>query len=409
MSAAVGGRRTLWVDASQGASGDMLLGALVDLGVPLGRIRRAVTSLPLDGFSLRARRVERCALVARKVDVRVRGPQPARGWRELRRIIEAGELARGTRQLALAVFRRLIEAEAAAHGRPFERAHLHEAGGTDAIVDVVGVAVGLEALEVERIVVSPMTTGFGEVRCAHGTYPVPAPATLGLVREAPVRGGELEGERLTPTGAAILTTIADAWGGLPAMRPQRVGYGAGEREYATSPNLLRLVLGEASEPAAAAADGDAEIVVVECTVDDATPQTLAWAAERLFDAGALDVWTSAVTMKKGRSGHVLTALGRPAELGALAEVLLRETSTLGVRHRLERRLELEREIRRVRTRFGAVGVKVGSRNGSVLQAWPEYEDCARLARESDVPLATVQRAALDAWGRRTREPRGRGR
>jgi len=399
-------RKCLYVDATQGASGDMILGALVDLGVPLARIRRALESLPIDGWTIRSRRIVRCALKLRKVDVRLRGDEHGRDWKALKRIVEAGELSPRVRRRALAVFRRLIEAEAEVHGSSPDKVHLHEAGGTDAIVDVVGACVGFELLGAERIVVSPMTTGYGEVRCAHGVYPVPAPATALLVRGVPVRGGAIEAERLTPTGAAILTTLADAWGPPPLLLPEAVGYGAGGRDLGETPNALRMIYGEvpgtaSTEPATA------EIAVVECTVDDATPQAVAYATGRLFDAGALEVFTTAVTMKKGRVGHNLTVLCRPDDLGPLTEVLLQDTSTLGVRIRTERRLELERDVRQVKTSFGTVGVKVGRLDGRVLQVSPEYDDCAALARRHGVSLGQVQRAALEAHSKMSTKRRRR--
>jgi uncharacterized protein (TIGR00299 family) protein len=391
--------RILFIDASYGASGDMLLGALVDLGVPLTRIRAAVRSLPISGWTLRSRKTSRCRIAGRKIDVRVTGAQPHRGWAALKKIVAGGELEPAVRRRALSIFRRLIEAEAEAHGTTPEKVHLHEAGGTDAIIDVVGACVGLHHLGPDRIVVSPMTTGFGTVRCAHGVYPVPGPATLALVRGCPVRSGDVEVERLTPTGAAILTEVAEAWGRMPAMRPVSAGYGAGEREIEEQPNLLRMVLGEADDPLARA---PAEVVVIECTIDDSTPQSLAYATERIFEAGALDAFTGAVTMKKGRTGHRLTVLARPDDWEELARAILEETSTIGLRVRTEARIELERTVRKVRTRYGTLRVKLASQGDRLLQAWPEYEDCAALARRHGVPLTRVQQAALRAVERTRR-------
>jgi uncharacterized protein (TIGR00299 family) protein len=385
------GESLLFVDASSGASGDMILGALVDLGVPLAKIRRSLQSLSIAGWTMRSRAVVSCAIAARKVDVRVRGKQPHRGWKALKSIISKGDLAPPVRQRSLAIFRRLIEAEAKVHGRKPDEIHLHEAGGTDAIIDVVGACVGLEHLAPRRVVVSPLTTGFGSVRCAHGLYPVPGPATLELVRGCPVRSGEIEIERLTPTGAAILTEIADEWGNLPAMTPSAIGYGAGDHDLGTTPNLLRVVIGAEDDPYAHPAG---QVVVLECTVDASTPQAVAFASERLFEAGALDVYNTAVTMKKGRAGHHLTVLVRPEQWEALARRLLEETSSIGLRYRAERRIELERSMRTVSTTYGPVEVKLALLGDRVVQAWPEYEDCAKLARRHGVPLARVQDAAL---------------
>ena len=404
------GRRVLWVDATAGASGDMILGALVDLGVPLARVRRALESLPVSGWTLSSRKIRRAALAARKVNVKVRGHQHGRGWRELKRILSGGDLERAVRDRALSIFRRLIEAEAEVHGTPPEKVHLHEAGGTDAIVDVVGACVGLAHLAPERIVVSPMTTGAGTVRCEHGVYPVPAPATALLIRGAPVRAGEIEVERLTPTGAAILTSVADTWGALPMMRPLAAGYGAGDRDLGDDPNLLRMILGEEEHIPTTAGSGErGEVVVVEFATDDATPQLLAYTVERLFEVGALDVQAAPALMKKGRPGHHVTVLARPAAMPEVCDVILRETTSLGLRYRTESRIELQRSTRRVRTRYGAVTVKVGHLPGNDVKVWPEYENCASLARKHNVPLREVQQAALQAFNAREDRPAARER
>jgi len=385
-------KKLLFLDARAGASGDMLLGALVDLGAPLARIRRGLATLPVSGWTLRSRKVQRCSLAARKIDVRVREQAHARTWRDLRRIVRAGELPPAVARRSLEIFGRLFEVEAEVHGSSLEKVHLHEAGAVDAIVDVVGSCIALDALGPEEIVVSTMTTGFGSVSCAHGRYPVPGPATLALVRGCPVRAGEIEVERLTPTGAAILTTVADRWGELPPMRPERVGLGAGDRELEETPNVLRAVLGTSLAPAA-----ETDVVVLECTVDDSTPQAIAFAAERIRQAGALDLHSSPVLMKKGRSGQLLTVLCRPGDAGSLMETMLRETSSLGVRYRTERRVELKREIVTVRSAYGSIRVKLGRLAGEVVQAWPEYEDCAKWAAKRGVSLAEVQQSALETW------------
>lgn len=425
-----GVRPVLWIDATAGASGDMLLGALVDLGVPLAAIRRDLARLPLDGWSIRSRRVVRGALTAVKVDVVLKGgsddlrhvadrPGPfhthshdrTRSFRKIRGILAKGGLTSAVRDRALAVFTRLFEAEARAHGLAVEEVHLHEAGADDAIVDIVGVCAGLERLRAGRIVVSPVTTGRGVVACAHGLYPVPGPATAWLLRGVPLSGSDAEGERLTPTGAALLTTIADDWGGLPAMRPEAVGHGAGSHEFPERPNVVRMILGTAEAGATAGPlPAGEEILAIECTLDDATPQHVAFAAERLFAAGAVEVFTSAVSMKKGRLGHLLTALARPESFDAVASALLRETTTLGLRFRRERRIELERKHESVKTPFGRVRVKVAFHEGREIHAWPEYEDCASLARKHAVGLLEIQQAALGAHrGPALRKPPARKR
>lgn len=401
--------RILWIDAGAGAAGDMILGALVDLGVPLGVVREAAASLRLEGWTLSARRVSRASLAARQVRVRVAGTSkddahvhhgnPPRGHGRTRRAIlgtlNRSGLAQPVRVRAVRAFERLFEAEAKVHGTAPDRVHLHEAGAVDALIDIVGVSAAVEHLAPDRIVVSPVTVGSGTVRAAHGLLPVPVPAVVELLRSVPVTGDPLRGERLTPTGAALLVTLADAWGPIPAMRPLASGVGAGSLDDPDRPNVVRAVVGEEAGEGASP-----RVAVLSATVDDAAPQVLAFAIERLLEAGALDATVAPLVMKKGRPGHCLTALARPEDLDAVAEVLLRETGSLGLRYRFESRIELERKHERVRTRFGPIRVKIGSRDGVEFQAWPEYEDCARAARRHAVPLKDVQRAALRARGRR---------
>ena len=263
-----------------------------------------------------------------------------------------------------------------------------------------GVVTACMCWGVARLVVSRLTTGFGSVRCSHGVYPVPAPATLDLVTGCPVEAGTIEAERLTPTGAAILTTLADDWGPLPAMRIECGGYGSGARNFDETPNLLRGVLGEPFGARGDARDGThGEVVVIETSLDDATPQALAYTVERLLEAGALDAHVSALTMKKGRAGHGLTVLARPADAERLGRVVLAETPALGLRFRCEQRVELERTLQQVSTPFGSVRVKVGRLGAKECNAWPEYDDCAAAARRNGVPLVQVQHAALEAWRR----------
>ena len=406
----------LWLDAAAGAAGDMIVAALVDAGAPFAAVRGAVASLSLDGVRVMRGRAVRGAVSATRVEVKLAGRRGehddhhlldaghdhGRSWRDIRRTIAQAELPTPVRDRALVIFRRLIEAEAEAHGCAVDAVHLHEAGAADAIADVVAACAALHALRPDRIVVSPVTTGSGTVACAHGLYPVPGPATSLLLRGVPLSGIAADGERLTPTGAAILTSIAHAYGGLPAMTLRRVGFGAGARDYPERPNVVRAVLGDRSLAAGAP---PAEIVVLELTVDDATPQLVAHAAERLAEAGALDVHVTSVMMKKGRPGHLLTALTRPDAFDAVARAALAETTTLGVRFHREQRIELDRTVERVETAYGPIRVKTGILEGEALHAWPEYDDCAAAARRHGVPLLAVQRAALAAGPRaRRRRP-----
>ncbi len=401
--------RILWIDASAGAAGDMILGALVDLGVPLRVVRDAAASLRLEGWTLSSRRVTRATLAARQLRVRVEGAgrddahvhhgDPPHGHGRTRRaifaILSRSGLAKPVRTRAARVFDRLFNAEAKVHGTTLDHVHLHEAGAVDALVDVVGVAAAVEHLAPARIVVSPVSPGSGTVRAAHGVLPVPVPAVVEMLRGVPLTGDTLRGERLTPTGAALLVTLADSWGPIPAMRPHASGIGAGSLDDPDRPNVVRAVVGEE------AGDGAVpRIAVLSTTIDDVTPQALAFAVERLLEAGALDATVTPLVMKKGRPGHRVEALARPEDLDAVARVLLRETGSLGLRYRIESRIELERTHETVRTRFGSIRVKIGRRDGVEIRSWPEYEDCARAARRHGVPLETAQREALRARRRR---------
>jgi uncharacterized protein (TIGR00299 family) protein len=415
--------KILWLDATAGASGDMILGALVDLGAPFAAVKRAILSLGLKGVRLTRRPVIRGAVAATKIDVGIAGhPHDdhhihtrraraghGRTLSDIRKIVARAPIEPAVRDRALVVFRRLVEAEGEAHGLTAKSVHLHEAGAADAIADVVGVCAALHAIGPDRIVVSPLTTGSGTVACAHGLYPVPGPATSLLLRGAPLTGIEAAGERLTPTGAAILTSIANEYGGPPAMTLIRVGHGAGARDFHERPNVVRALLGEREvADRARAAPRIPQVLVVEFTVDDATPQLLAYAIERLFAAGALDVHTTPVQMKKARAGHHVTALTHVEHFDAVTRAALTETTTLGLRFHLEGRIELDRAIERVATPYGAIRVKVGRLDGAEVHATPEYDDCAAAARKHRVPLLLVQQAALGVRrGARTGAPKRR--
>jgi len=411
-----GSSRILWIDATAGASGDMILGALVDLGASLPKIRRALDGLRLKGVRLVRTKAVRGAVSATRLKVAIAGVRRddhhvhdrhpdghGHSWKEIRKIIASGGLAPMVRDRALVVFQRLVEAEAKAHGMAADEVHLHEAGAADAIADVVGVCAAIADLRVDRIIVSPLTTGSGTVRCAHGLYPVPGPATSHLLRGAPLTGAEADGERLTPTGAALLTSLASGYGGPPAMKLTGVGHGAGERDYADRPNVVRVLLGET--PAAAERGAGREVLVIRFTVDDATPQALAYAAERLFETGATEVFVAPVQMKKGRLGHLVTVLADDDRFDAITRTALAETTTLGLRFHREGRVELDRSVERVATAYGPIRVKAGLLGEQELHAWPEYDDCARAARKHGVPLQAVQQAALAA--RRGRRGRAR--
>lgn len=388
-----------YFDCFGGVAGDMVLGALIDAGLSLDVLRDVIARLRLPDVALDVARVRRGALAATQVSVQV-GPAARRGHRHLPDILDliaAAELPAAAADRAARVFRRLAEAEARVHGIPVEKVHFHEVGAADAIVDIVGACVGLETLGLERIVCSPLPPGSGSVCCEHGVLPVPAPATLELLRGVPLATCDATGEMTTPTGAALMTTLAAEFGPLPPLRVDAVGYGAGTRDTPERPNVLRLLVGEPAADEHAEADS---VVVLEANMDDATGQAVAHAVGRLLEAGALDAYSVPITMKKGRPGLLVTVLARPGDVPALEALLFAETTTLGIRRHLCQRHCLAREHVTVTTPFGPVRVKVGRYAGQVARAWPEYEDCAAAARAAGQSLRAVQEAALAEWTRR---------
>lgn len=396
-------KRIAYFDCFSGASGDMIIGALIDAGLGLGALRRELAKLKLRGYSLSAKKVTRGGFGGTKFDVKI----PHREHRHRRladilRMIDGGRLSPAVRRGAKAVFRRLAEAEARAHGTTPGRIHFHEVGAVDSIVDIVGAVAGLELLGVGEVRVSAMATGRGYVDCAHGRLPVPAPATAYLLEGFPAHSGEAERELTTPTGAAVLTTLGASFGASPPMEIERVGYGAGAAEGAGAPNLLRVFLGRPIGPAAGPYETDT-VTKFEANIDDATPEICAAAVERLLGAGALDAWLTPAVMKKGRAAWTLSALCEQKDAGEIAAVIFRETTTLGVRVENVGRLKLARKIVRVKTRYGVVGVKVGMNGGRIVTSSPEYEDCRRAAERSGAALREVYEAARIGFLKKTED------
>jgi uncharacterized protein (TIGR00299 family) protein len=310
---------------------------------------------------------------------------------EILKIIAAAPISDGAKKTASAIFRALGEAEAKVHNTDVEKVHFHEVGAADAIVDIVCAAVGAEALGVDRFVASPLNVGSGTVKCAHGVMPVPAPATLELLKGVPVYSGEIQKELVTPTGAAIVRTLAAEFGTIPAVRTEKIGYGAGTRQFPNHSNVLRLVVGDVAQDDAGTNE---EIAVLEANLDDLNPQIIGYTTERLLAEGALDVFTTAVQMKKGRPGTLVTVLCKPPDETKLRDILFHESSTLGVRSRREQRRVLGRRHESVATPWGEVGIKIGSVNGTEFQAAPEYEDCRSIAAANNLPLKTVMQEAM---------------
>jgi len=436
--------RIAYLDCFSGISGDMFLGALIDAGVPPAVLEQAVSALNL-GARLEISRVNRSGISATKVDVIVKGEKDApreqqaetpehgcsqshshphqhaddhhhdhsshrhgRGLKEIREIIGAGALSESAKKTAMAIFEKLGAAEATIHNVPAEQIHFHEVGAVDALVDIVCAAVGADRLAVDEFVCSPLNLGGGTVTCAHGTFPIPAPATVELLRGAPVYSSGLQAELVTPTGAAIVRTLVKRFESFPKMTIEKTGYGAGTRDFSGHANVLRITVGDAfaeavagegvRAPHASATHISIEtIAVLEANLDDMNPQVFGYLMDRLLEGGALDVFSTSVQMKKNRPGTLLTVLAKPEDTDRLAKIVFAETTTLGVRLREEQRQVLQRRWQSVSTRFGEVRIKIANLNGTVTSYAPEYEDCRRIAAEQRVPLKLVMQEAVQAY------------
>ncbi|MBZ5703943.1 MAG: nickel pincer cofactor biosynthesis protein LarC [Acidobacteriia bacterium] len=449
--------RIAYLDCFSGMSGDMFLGALVDAGVPPRVLEETVAALDV-GARLEISRVTRSGITATKVDVyshgekdlprevyweerersqgqqhghdhvhdhhgqdyghehdavalrehnftqepsRVGVPAPhehghGRGLNEIRGVIGKAAISETAKRTAIAIFEALGSAEAQIHDSDIEKVHFHEVGAVDAMVDIVCAAVGSEALAVDEIICSPLNVGGGTVKCAHGTFPVPAPATLELLKHAPLYSSGIQAELVTPTGAAIVKTLAKRFVPFPEMRVEKIGYGAGTRDFPGHANVVRLTIGE-SQLTLAANTSQQTITVLEANIDDLNPQVFGYVMDRLLEEGALDAFGMPVQMKKNRPGMLLTVLCRPEDAAKLTQLIFTETTTLGVRRREERRQTLARNWVTVATRWGDVRLKVASMNGTITNYAPEYEDCRRIAAEHRVPLKSVMQEALQAY------------
>jgi uncharacterized protein (TIGR00299 family) protein len=383
--------RIAYFDCFSGISGDMILGALLDAGLEVDALRQELDKLPLPGWELQARRTERGGMSATLVEVKVTQRQRERGLAEILDMIDHSHLDEEVVDLSKRAFSRLAEAEAKVHSMEPNQVHFHEVGAADAIVDVVGSVAGLRLLGVKKIFSSPLRLGTGFLQCRHGTLPVPAPATVELLRDVPIQMSEVEAELVTPTGAALLTTLAVAFGSLPCLRLQQVGYGAGQRKLKEIPNLLRILIGEAQEDL-----GQDQALVLETNIDDMSPELFEPLMEVLFAEGALDAHLTPVVMKKGRPAVVLTVLSPGERVGAVSEAIFRHTTTLGIRSYHVHRSKLPRQIRQVKTRWGSLTVKVALYDG-VERISPEFEDCLRVARQRKVPLWEVYQEVRRSW------------
>jgi uncharacterized protein (TIGR00299 family) protein len=427
--------RTLYLDCFAGASGDMFIGALLDCGLDFNFLKSELAKLNVEGYELSLERVDRSGISAAKFDVHLghsdghhhehshshehqhdhthshdhhhhdqphshehQNPNSHEGHRSLstiKQMIAASALSETVKQRAQAIFQRIGEAESKIHGVPIETVHFHEVGAIDSILDIVGACVGLEALEIEQLVSSPLHVGSGTFTCAHGTYPVPGPAAAEILKGVPIYSKEIEGELVTPTGAAIIATLAAGFGNLPAMKVERAGYGAGTRTYPKFPNVLRAIIGQTEE---AADNTPTTVTVIEANIDDLNAQVFGHLMEKALEAGALDVFYTPVQMKKNRPGVLVTLLCRGEDRARMSDLIFHETTTLGVRYREERREVLRREHVTVETAYGAIRIKVArATDGHVVNYAPEFDDCRAAAERHQAPVRDVQVAALGAY------------
>ena len=398
--------RCAYLECPTGIAGDMCLGALVDVGVPWQYLIDSLQSLGIEQeYQLRAEKVHRHGQLATKVHVDLLNNRltshhhhhhsPARNLPEIEQIIKFTHLPPRVIDWSLQVFHNLALAESAVHGIEPEKVHFHEVGATDAIVDIVGTCLGLDWLKIEQIHCSALPTGGGTVKAAHGILPIPAPAVLKLweSRKVPVYSNDIRKELVTPTGAAIAVTLATSFGSPPAMNIEKIGLGAGSSDLPI-PNILRLWLGTTDSNFSYQQE---TIYVLETQIDDLNPQAIAYTLEQLLAAGALDVFTQSIGMKKSRSGILLTVICPPSKVSFCQQIIFRETTTLGIRQQIQTRSVLEREIHSVETKYGAVRVKVASQEEEVINIQPEYEDCAIIAKKHSLPWLKVHQMALDAW------------
>ncbi|HET9368963.1 MAG TPA: nickel pincer cofactor biosynthesis protein LarC [Vicinamibacterales bacterium] len=422
--------QVLYLDCFSGAAGDMLLAALLDAGLPATALEEALGSLGVE-HELRVSRVLRAGLSATHFSVVERSSSAQRhhvpstdpgaaqdhqstsgaGHRhyhgddhatldDIAAAIRRSSLGPAARDRAIALFHRLAEAEAAIHDVPIDRVHLHEVGAVDSIIDIVGAVFAFDWFGIDDVVASPLNVGSGTIRIAHGVFPVPAPATMRLLKDVPIYSSGIEAELVTPTGALLVSGYARAFGAMPSMTPDRIGYGAGTLDLGPSPNVLRVVIGErtARRPETPAASAD--VIKIECEIDDMSPQLFGPVLDRLLAVGALDAFLAPIQMKKGRPGTLLTVLSPPDRQTALVDVLFRETTTIGVRFTPVTRETLDREWVEVEITGGRVRIKVAGRHGETLNAAPEFDDCLRVAEATGRPLKLVQAEAMRAWAER---------
>jgi uncharacterized protein (TIGR00299 family) protein len=388
-----------YFDCFSGISGDMILGALVDAGVSIDALRSELAKLGLPGYTITAEKVKRSGIAATRVHVILdANEQPARHLADIRKLIEASSVSSSVKEKSAGIFDRLAHAEANVHGTTPDNVHFHEVGAVDAIVDIVGSIIGLEILTLSEVISSPVNLGSGAVHTAHGTLPVPAPATAELLKGIPSYGSAVPFELTTPTGAAILSMLGSSFGPMPQMRISQIAHGAGSRDIPGQPNVLRLMIGE---PLATCEEDTS--IVIETNIDDMNPQVYDYLIEKLMQQGAQDVYLMPIIMKKGRPAILLSVLTDKSKTGDVLDTIFRETTSIGVRILEVGRKKLTREIKEVDTIYGRIRIKISKRGDEILTATPEYEDCRKIAEERHVPLKRIIEEAKASFSRRGAE------
>jgi len=380
-----------YFDCFSGISGDMTLGAFFDLGVSAEWLKEQLETIPLTGFEVLAKTVSRNGIQAKSVEVRIKDDTTSRHYEDIKSIIENSPLFPEVKQRSIDIFERIADAEALIHGCPKEKVHFHEVGGIDALVDIVGTTLCIDYLEIDRVISSPIPVGRGFVNCQHGTLPVPAPATLGILKGVPIYGTKIPHELVTPTGAAIIATLAESFEQMPDMIIEKIGYGAGKRELETQPNLLRIILGTEIISLEKKIDEyqTDQIVIIETCIDDMNPEVFGYLMERLFEKGALDVYWIPIFMKKNRPGTMVQVLCMENSREVLMTCILSESSSLGVRHYHAQRRMLGRERIMVKTVYGEIAVKRITELDGSSRIIPEYEICKKIALEKNLPIRMV--------------------
>jgi pyridinium-3,5-bisthiocarboxylic acid mononucleotide nickel chelatase len=387
--------KILYIEPFSGISGDMMIGALLDLGFNFTDLQEKLSRLPLKEYQLSFQKCIRSGVQATKFDVQAGHSHHHRSYGDIRQMIESSDLSPWVREKSVEAFRRLAEAEGKIHGQLPEKVHFHEVGAVDSIIDIVGTMIAVETFLPVRIISSSVNVGQGTLECQHGTYPVPGPAAQELLKDMPVFSNNVTGELTTPTGATLLATLVEEFGVRPAMKIISTGYGAGTRQTPGNANVLRISLGEAH--AEATASPEEQVAVIDATIDDMSPQIYGYFQEKALEAGALDVYSTPIQMKKNRPAQKITCVCAIADVNRLAELIFCETTTIGIRFTIARRKTLRREFLEVQTPFGAVSMKISLLDGRPVNFVPEFEDCRRLAESNRVALKEIQAAAVHAY------------